>query len=168
MLGLDEALATIEATPKVVRTILGAAAGADMSTAPDRVWGPREVLEHLVDVEGIAFRDRIGRILHEDRPFIRSIDPPSRLEEGGYAERSVEGLLTEFESLRTESVKWLHSIDPADYAREGEHDAAGTIKVGELIHYWAVHDLTYLGQMVTALRDGLVPAVGNMHLFLEG
>lgn len=130
-------------------------------------WGARQVLEHLIDVEGIAFRDRIGRILNEDRPFIRSIDPPARLQEGGYAERSLDDLLAHFASMREESVAWLGSIHPGHFQREGEHDVAGTIKAGQLIHYWAVHDLTHLRQMVTALQASLLPHIGNMHTFLE-
>jgi hypothetical protein len=133
---------------------------------PD-VWGARQVLEHLIDTESIAFRDRIGRILQEDRPYIQSIDPPARLQEGGYAERTLEDLLEIFEIRRTESITWLRSIDEGEFDREGEHEAAGTIRVGELLHYWAAHDLTHLSQMMTALRSRLLPHIGNMYMFLE-
>lgn len=167
MPSLDEALSVVATTPGVVRSMIQSAPEEVLSGEAGGVWGARQVLEHLIDVENIAFRERIGRILREDRPFIRSIDAPERLEEGGYAARSLEDLLSEFEAMREESVAWLRSIDPADFGREGEHDEAGTIRAGELIHYWAVHDLTHLGQMMVALRGKLVPHVGNMHLFLE-
>jgi hypothetical protein len=164
---VEQALLVIAETPSIVRGLFDGLSEESLAGSAAGTWGARQVLEHLIDAESIAFRDRIGRILSEDRPFIKSIDPPSRLQEGGYAERSLDDLLAEFEGLRAGSTEWLLSIDPADYAREGEHDEAGTILVGELIHYWAVHDLTHLGQMMTALREKLLPEVGNMYRFLE-
>lgn len=157
----------IAQTPAVLRGFLDGMSESTLSGSAAEEWGARQVLEHLIDVEGIAFRGRIARILNEDRPFIRSIDPPARLQEGGYAGRSLDDLLSELESLRAESTAWLRDIDPADFDREGEHDRAGTIKAGELIHYWAVHDLVHLRQMLTSLQGRLVPLVGNMHRFLE-
>src|SRR5687768_15983946 len=130
----------IAETPAIVRGLFDGLSEESLAGSATGIWGARQVLEHLIDAESIAFRDRIGRILEEDRPFIESIDPPSRLQEGGYADRSLGGLLAEFEALRGESTAWLRSIDAADFDREGEHDEAGTIRVGELIHYWAVHD----------------------------
>lgn len=162
-----EALSVIAQTPAVVRGFFNGLSEETLAGSGSDRWGARQVLEHLIDVEGIAFRERIGRILNEDRPFIRSIDPPARLQEGGYAGRSLQDLLAELESLRAESTAWLRGIDPDDFEREGEHDAAGTIKAGQLIHYWAVHDLVHLRQMLTALQGKMVPHVGNMHRFLE-
>lgn len=154
-------------TPAVVRGFLLGASPEALEGSAGGEWGARQVLEHLIDVEGIAFRERIGRILNEDRPLIRSIDPPARLQEGGYAGRSVEDLLAELERLRAEDLRWLGAMDPADFEREGEHDAAGTIKAGQLIHYWAVHDLVHLRQLMASLQARLQPHIGNMHLFLE-
>jgi hypothetical protein len=162
-----EALSVIAQTPAVIRGFFNGLSEPTLSGSAAGEWGARQVLEHLIDVEGIAFRGRIGRILNEDRPFIRSIDPPARLQEGGYDERTLDELLTELETLRAESTAWLRGIDPADFDREGEHDEAGIITAGQLIHYWAVHDLVHLRQMLTALQGKLVPLAGNMHLFLE-
>lgn len=164
---VDEAIALLGATPALIRSSVAGVSREVLDGSQPDVWGARQVLEHLLDVERIAFRDRIGRILDEDRPYIRSIDPPGRLKEGGYAERTLEDLLAAFELLRTESIAWLHSIDAGDFDREGRHEAAGTIRVGELLHYWAVHDLTHLSQLMTALRAQLLPHIGNMHRFLE-
>ncbi|HVL52006.1 MAG TPA: DinB family protein [Actinomycetota bacterium] len=161
------ALAVIGRTPALIRGLFSSLPEQVLKGDSPGRWGPREVLEHLVDVEGIAFRERIRRILHEDRPLIRSIDPPARLQEGGYARRSLEELLAELEGMRAEDVAWLRAVDPADYRREGEHDAAGTIQAGQLIHYWAVHDLVHLRQMLSALQDVFMPHVGGMDKFLE-
>lgn len=164
---VDEAIALLGATPVLIRSSVTGLSDEVLAGIEPDVWGARQVLEHLIDAESIAFRDRIGRILKEHRPFIQSIDPPARLKEGGYAERTLEDLLAAFEVQRAESITWLRSIDEGDFDREGEHEAAGTIRVGELLHYWAAHDLTHLSQLMTALRSRLLPHIGNMHLFLE-
>jgi hypothetical protein len=164
---VEQALQVIAGTPAVIRGMFEGLSEESLAGSATGIWGARQVLEHLIDAESIAFRDRIGRILDEDRPFIKSIDPPSRLQEGGYAERGLGDLLAEFEALREQSTLWLRTIDAADYGRAGEHDEAGTIRVGELIHYWAVHDLTHLSQVTAALRATLLPHVGNMYRFLE-
>ena len=150
-----------------MRSILTAVPESSLKGPSDDVWGARQVLEHLIDVEGIAFRDRIGRIVTEDDPYIRSIDPPGRLKEAGYDRLSLDELLDRFDALRRESAEWLRSMGPDDLERTGTHDEAGTIGAGQLVHYWACHDLLHLRQLFTALQDRMLPHIGNMHSFLE-
>ncbi|CAN5892656.1 hypothetical protein BH23ACT12_BH23ACT12_10620 [soil metagenome] len=149
---VDEAIQLLQVTPTLIRSSVATVSQEVLAGTEPDVWGARQVLEHLIDTESIAFRDRIGSILNEDRPYILSIDPPSRLQEGGYAERTLDDLVSTFESLRAQSITWLSTIDEGDFDREGEHEVAGVIRVGELLHYWAVHDLTHLSQFMTALR----------------
>lgn len=167
--GLDpEALAVLAATPRLMRTVVDSLPGEVFASGDySGGWKPRQVLEHLIDTEGIAFRQRIGRIVSEDKPAISPIDPPARLEEGDYAERSLDDLLSTFESLRAESLAWLQGFDGASLARTGEHEVAGTISAGELVSYWATHDLVHLRQLARALQDRFLPRIGNMAAFLE-
>jgi DinB family protein len=164
---LQEAISLVAGTPAVVRSILEAVPEGALAPSERGTWGARQVLEHLIDVEGIAFRERIGRIVSEDDPLIRSIDPPARLDQGGYAAQSLGDLLDRFDQQRAESVGWLKRLSSADLERTGTHDQAGTIGAGELVHYWACHDLLHLRQLVTVLQDRMLPHIGNMHLFLE-
>ena len=160
-------MSVIAGTPAVVRSILDAVPPSSLGSPAEGEWGARQVLEHLIDVEGIAFRERIGRIVSEDNPFIRSIDPPARLQDGGYAELPLEELLDRFAALRRESIEWLKALSPEQLERTGTHDEAGTIGAGELVHYWACHDLLHLRQLFSALQARMLPHIGNMHLFLE-
>ena len=160
-------MSLVASTPAVVRSILDSVPEAALSSSEPGVWGARQVLEHLIDVEGIAFMERIGRIVSEDDPFIRSIEPGARLEEGNYAAKSLSDLLERFALQRAESVAWLKSLSSAELERTGTHDEAGTIRAGELVHYWACHDLLHLRQLLQALQDRLLPHIGSMHLFLE-
>ncbi len=172
---LQAALTIIGRTPAVLRGLVGGLDAAVLEAAPgsteDSPWGPRRVAEHLLDVEDIGFMDRVRRLVDAggggERPYIRSIDPPARLVAGGYAERSLEDLLDEFEQRRASDVAWLQSLPAGALASEGEHDRAGIFAARDLIHYWACHDLLHLRQIARALQDTLAPFAGNLVRFFE-
>jgi hypothetical protein len=130
-------------------------------------WGARSVVEHLLDVEGIAFRERMQRIVDQDDPAVRSIDPAARLAGSGLAQRSVPELLDDLARRRAADLAWVRSLTVRDLDRTAVHDVAGTISVRELVHYWATHDLVHLSQLLAALRERLVPLIGGMVRFLE-
>jgi hypothetical protein len=141
--------------------------GMDASPGAEAPWGPRAVVEHLLDVEDVAFVQRIRRVAEEDDPFIRSLDPTARLEAGGYRERSLAEVLGELRKRRAADVAWVRTLSPEQLDRPGTHDTAGTITGRQLVHYWATHDLTHLAQLVAALRANLLPHIGSMTSFLE-
>jgi hypothetical protein len=176
---LPAALTVIGRTPALLRGLVGGPEGTlegpDDLEAPgspqDRSWGPRQVAEHLLDVEDIAFIDRVRRLVDAgvggERPYIRSIDPPARLVAGGYAERTLEDLLGELEQRRAADVAWLRSLPAGALASVGEHDRAGIFAARDLVHYWACHDLLHLRQIARALQDRLAPFAGNLVMFFE-
>jgi hypothetical protein len=165
--GLEAALGLIGKTPLLLRGLLDGLEPSFVGARSGSEWAPRQVVEHLLDVERIAFGDRIARVVHEDRPFIASIDPPARLERGDYARRSVGDLIDDLIRRRAEDVAWLRSLGPADLDREGEHDRAGTFTARQLVHYWACHDLLHLRQLAGGLQAALAPSVGNLSTFFE-
>jgi hypothetical protein len=176
---LEAALTIIGRTPAVLRGLVDALeppvleAGSRPAGGPtgSKGWGPRQVAEHLVDVEDIAFMDRVRRLVNAgvsgEQPYIRSIDPPARLVEGGYAARTLENLLVELEQRRAGDVVWLRSLPAGALDSQGEHDRAGIFAARDLIHYWACHDLLHLRQIVRGLQDSLAPYAGNLTVFFE-
>jgi hypothetical protein len=176
---LEAALTIIGRTPAVLRGLVDALeppvleAGSRPAGAltGSKGWGPRQVAEHLVDVEDIAFMDRVRRLVNAgvsgEQPYIRSIDPPARLVEGGYAARTLENLLVELEQRRAGDVVWLRSLPAGALDSQGEHDRAGIFAARDLIHYWACHDLLHLRQIVRGLQDSLAPYAGNLTVFFE-
>ncbi|HEY2667797.1 MAG TPA: DinB family protein [Actinomycetota bacterium] len=172
---LQAALTVIGSTPAVLRGLVGGLDAAVLLAAPgstnDPSWGPRQVAEHLLDAEDIGFMDRVRRLVAAgeggEPPYIRSIDPSARLVAGGYAERTLEDLLDELEQRRAGDVAWLRSLPASALASIGEHDRAGTFAAGDLVHYWACHDLLHLRQIARALQDTLAPFTGNLAMFFE-
>jgi hypothetical protein len=166
--GIDPAaLEIVGRTPGVLRALLAGLPEAVLRQPNEEGWSITDVVAHLVDVEGIAFVERITRMLEQDRPFIRSIDPPARLVAGGYAERSLEDLLAELERQRAEHVVWLSGLGPEQLARTGEHDEVGEIRVGEVAHQWAAHDLDHLRQVARMLQAHVSQWMGATRNFYD-
>ncbi|MGH2688063.1 MAG: DinB family protein, partial [Actinomycetota bacterium] len=165
---LEDALGIVEGTPGVLAGLLAAVPGHWWEAGAGDAWSARTVVEHLLDVEEIAFVTRIRRIVEEDDPFITSIDPSARLEASRDPRRPVPELVDELARRRADDAAWVRSLAPGRLDRTGTHDTAGTISGRQLVHYWATHDLVHLAQLLTAVRSSLEPHIGTMGVFLEG
>jgi hypothetical protein len=71
----DTTIGVLSALPGALRALLSSVPAHAVEVPIDDGWSAKDVVAHLLDVEGVAFTDRIRRILREDRPFIRPIDP---------------------------------------------------------------------------------------------
>ena len=151
-------------TPALVRQLVQGISTEAAEAPVDEGWSAKDVVAHLIDTDGVI-GGRIRRIVEEDRPFIRSIDPPARLEQGGYRGRALSDLLAEFDTVRVASLRMLHSLSPAQLARVGDHDEAGEISAADLAHQWAFHDLMHVQQICKILQLPLLSGMGNTRRF---
>lgn len=159
--GIDPvALAILRTTPTVLRTLLGGLPAGTLTRANPEGWSIKDIVAHLLDAEGIEFTERIRRIVEEEQPFIHSIDPPARLQQGGYAARTFDDVLDSLARQRAESMALLDSLTTPQLARTGRHDSAGAIS-----HQWAFHDLAHTRQIMEMLQAGVVPGMGNTRTF---
>ncbi len=161
------ALAVIACTPKIVRSLVMDLPLELRKRPNDEGWSLEDIVAHLHDVEGGAMVERIQRMLSEERPFIASIDPPARLAAGGYASRETSDLLDELDQQRAEHVAWLRQLTPEQLARQGQHQEVGEIRVIDLAHQWAAHDMDHLRQMSLMIQQHLAPLMGNTRAFYD-
>jgi hypothetical protein len=161
------AIAILRATPAMVTALLAPFDEAALSQPADEGWSVLHITAHILDVDQVIFDDRIQRILSEDCPFIRSIDPTARMEQRGLLGRNVAGLVAELLATRPERVEAIVVLTPVQLARAGDHDAAGEITVSDLIHQWAYHDLMHLKQAATILQAPLAASMGNTRKFYD-
>ena len=161
------ALDLIGRTPRVLRALLVGLPLELIERPNDEGWSLKDIVAHLHDVEDVAFVERIQRMLTEDQPFIHSIDPPARLLAGGYASRETTELLDVLEQQRSAHVPWLRQLTPRDLVRSGEHDEAGDIRVIDVVHQWAAHDMAHLRQMALMLQQHLAPLMGATRGFYD-
>jgi hypothetical protein len=157
----------IAATPPTLRALLVGLPSELVDKPNDEGWSLKDIVAHLVDVEGIAFVERISRILAEERAFISSIDPPARLAAGDYATRSLQDLLDELEQQRIRDVEWLRSLDSDQLRRSGQHQDVGEIFVIDIAHQWAAHDMAHLRQVALMIQQHLAPLMGATRGFYD-
>jgi hypothetical protein len=161
------ALTLIAQTPATLRALLSGLPSSLLTAPNDEGWSLKDIVAHLHDVERVAFSERIERLLREPRPFIHSIDPPARLIAGGYATRDLDQLLDELHQRRAEHAAWLSGLSAAELERRGEHDTAGEIRVIDIAHQWAAHDMAHLRQIALMIQQYLAPKMGNTRTFYD-
>ncbi|HEX6488990.1 MAG TPA: DinB family protein [Candidatus Dormibacteraeota bacterium] len=165
---LDETVALLERTPRVVRELLSDLPDSWL-TSPDTPggWTTRDVVGHLISGELEDWIPRAEIILREGttRPF----DSFDRL---AHSERDqgvpLAALVDRFAELRRTNLARLRDLvaSEADLDRRGQHPELGEVTLGQLIATWAVHDLDHLGQIHAALAGSQDLAVGPWKAYL--
>jgi len=159
---LEEALPLLEATPGVLRSLLGDLPQTWLQFKEDpEAWTPHTVLVHYVHNEGSNWIPRLRVLLSEDT--IRRFPPFQQLPEvSELTAAGVPQLLDQFAQLRQQSLSFLRSmgLEPAHYDREAEHPSLGTVKLSHLLATWVVHDLNHLHQVAKSLAKRYQVAVG--------
>jgi hypothetical protein len=116
---------------------------------PER-WSPLEILAHLRDEEVTDFRAR-ARAAVEGRPLELNVDPERWVTERRYNEMDPGAVYLDLASERADSCRWLGTLTPADLERSVEHPRAGTLRAGDFIAAWRMHDLLHLRQLARAM-----------------
>ena len=113
---------------------------------PD-AWSLLEVVGHLEEEERRDFRPRLESTLRAPAEPWAPIDPPAWVREHAYQERDLRELLREFALERASSVFWLRELEAPDWDAAHEHPTLGSLRAGDLLTSWAVHDALHLRQL---------------------
>lgn len=151
----SETLARLVLDHRAFPDLLEAAvAGVPDETLRDREvperWSPLEILRHLLDEETEDFGAR-ARFIVEGGEEPARIAPASWVAERRYNEADPGETLAAFAAARAESCAWLETVSPADLEREFRVTADFTLKAGDVIAAWRVHDLLHLRQLTATL-----------------
>jgi len=151
-------LSVLETTPR--RWIqLAEAIPAELFRRPPSPgeWSARECLQHLIDTERMAFPARVGYLLRgEDFPAFHPGDEGTK----PAIDSSSMEMATEFHRMRTESVKLVSSVRPAELHLRAKHQELGMVSLGELVHQWAGHDLMHTVQAERAILQVFIEGCG--------
>ena len=80
-------------------------------------WSPLEILAHLRACADVWGDQRIGRMLSEDEPTMRAVNPKRWIRDTDYDVVSFRESLEAFSVQRRELLKRLQSISPGDWQR---------------------------------------------------
>jgi hypothetical protein len=165
---MNEAIEILERTPGTLEALLaGLTEGWVSSNEGEGTWNPSEVIGHLVDGEKYNWIPRLKIMLAEtDDKIFPAFDRFSHLKD--YAHLSIEEKLSEFSSLRKESIKKLKEliVDDKQFVLTGVHPEYGEVEARQLIATWAVHDLTHLSQITRVLAKRYTKEVGPWKSYL--
>ena len=125
-LTIEQILGILAETPTrlVALTAVLDAAMLHAAPGPD-VWSANDVLAHLrscADVWG----DCMGRIVREDRPTLRAVNPRAWITQTNYPDLEFQPSLRAFEAQRADLLAFLDPLSPADWSRSATVVGAGT------------------------------------------
>lgn len=159
------AIDVLASTPATMRALLAEMPDEIVAARDDQGWSAKDVLAHLVSLNGPTLLDRVQPMLEQDDPPIPNVDEQALLDSSGLRSQPVAALLEEFARQRAGAVAWLRGLPPEALARTGRHSVAGRLTVAEIVHHKAWHDLLHVRQMCTLLAAPLDEQRGAMCMF---
>ncbi|HET9888730.1 MAG TPA: DinB family protein, partial [bacterium] len=117
--------------------------------SPER-WSPLEILAHLRDEEVEDFRPR-AQCAIAGQVITKEIAPHVWVVERRYNEMDPGAVFLDFSRERADSCIWLNTLQPQDLDRAIPYPQRGTMRAGDFIAAWRVHDLLHLRQISTAM-----------------
>jgi len=157
---MDDVIARLAATPGALAHLLVDVAEErlDMAFAGD--WSTRTILAHLRDGESLSMRLNLERILAEDSPAIRFLDP-REWEPGRNRSRDrKEWLLADFALQRQASLALLRALRPSDLARRARL-ADGEITLRDLAAEWVRRDAEHIARLEAAIGETLAESLAR-------
>jgi hypothetical protein len=79
------------------------------------------------------------------------INPVGWVTEKDYNSRNFRESLENFTKERKNSLKWLRGLTDPDWESEKTHPMLGSMKAGDLLASWVVHDFLHLRQVANLM-----------------
>ena len=165
---LDEGIAILERTPRVLESLLKGL--PDSWTACNEggdSWSAFDIVGHLIHGERTDWIQRLKIILNDsDNKTFNPFDRFAQLEAS--RGKTLHQLLEEFKRLRSKNLSYLKSLNIAEdqFGLKAIHPSLGEVTLGQLLAAWVAHDLGHLAQisrvMAKQYKDEIGPWVEYM------
>jgi hypothetical protein len=156
------ALAVLRATPAVLEALFAGQSEDVLGKPGEEGWSPKDVLAHLISIQGPALVDRVRAMLDSDLPSLPNVDEHKTLERSGLRDRPIHELLHEFAEQRARAMLFLERLGPEEMRRRGRHELAGEVTVADAIHHMCYHDLLHIAQVSSLLAEPIEQRRGAM------
>lgn len=165
---LEKSLEILERTPAVIESLLrGLSKEWIITNEGPETWSPFDIVGHLIHGEKTDWIPRMEIILSNRNgktfePF--NMHAHFKASEG----KSLEQLLDEFKSLRSQNVQDLRSkkLTEMDLIKTGIHPEFGEVTLREMLSTWAVHDLNHIAQISRVMAKQYKSEVGPWKKYL--
>lgn len=165
---VEQAVDILRRTPATLNALLGELPDAwALNNEGPETWSPYDIVGHLVHGEQTDWIPRARIILEHGEA--KAFEPFDRFAQFDKSKGKTLGeLLSEFESLRSESLK---ALDGMNITREklelrGTHPELGEVTLGQLLATWVVHDLSHIAQAGRVMCKQYAEAVGPWKHYL--
>jgi hypothetical protein len=149
-LATEQILGLLTVTPTQIAEATAGLTPAQLRTSPGgEEWSASEVLAHLrscADVWG----DYMARILAEDRPTIKVMNPTTYITQTDYPEQAFGPSLRQFVKQRTALLGRLRLLTPGQWARSATITGAGAPMQKSILSYgdrMARHERAHVKQI---------------------
>lgn len=165
---LIQAIEVLEKTPSVFKVFLtGLSADWTHQNEGQETWSPYDVIGHLIHGERTDWMPRLEIVMStaENKTF----EPYDRFAQFKMSEgRTLEDLLSEFESLRKQNLNSLRSkqLSETDLMKTGNHPELGLVTLSEMLSAWVVHDLGHIAQVSRVMAKQYKDEVGPWPKYL--
>jgi transcriptional regulator with XRE-family HTH domain len=148
-------IATLAAMPSKVRDIVGLIPHDAWTSGPGR--GGFSLIEHvchLRDIDGDGYRERVERMLTEERPSLPDIDGDTLARQRDYQSQDLEAALSSFATTRWQIAARLARLTLEERQRTGLMAATNEVTLEELVGAMLAHDSEHLDEL-SELREEL-------------
>lgn len=152
---LNAALDALASTPRNLAQMVAEATEERLGWADDGAkWSPREIMAHLRDMESLAFRLGIERMLAEDGPALVAIDDDAWLAGRNHGRDRREWLLADFALQRQATLGLLRGLRYEEWQRTGTV-AGGAVTISGWCLAQAGRDAEHIARLESALGETL-------------
>ena len=102
---------------------------------------------HLRDIDEDGYRERVGRILTEERPSLPDIDGDALARERDYQSQDLEAALSAFAAARWQISARLAKLTPEERRRTGLMAAIREITIDGVVGAMMAHDSEHIDQL---------------------
>lgn len=117
----------------------------------DGTFSFHEQVWHLRDIELLGYSERLRSLVADEAPFLADLDGDRLAREGDYHARPLPLALDEFRRARAANVERLRSLPRRAFARRGELEGVGCVRLADLVRRWVAHDAGHREELA-ALR----------------
>ena len=151
-LGGASVLASLAAGPRRIARAAARARGRRLRRRPQpREWSVVEILAHLLDGE-VTLGFRIRTIAAEPGGTLAAWDQDKWTPGLHHRRADRRATLAAFTALRADTIALVRRLTPPQRRATARHPAYGPLRIDQLLHHWAEHDLIHLEQIQSTLQ----------------
>ncbi len=155
---LEQIRNILRTTPETLHQVV---AGLDTAVlrfhpAPDE-WCINEVIGHLIEMDKLAFADRVELILAEERPSFQGLDVNMIAAKRHDCTQDTTKLLHQLTQQRQHYAQWVTQLPADQLNRVLFHSRLGDISAWDFICEWPYHDFDHLKQIANNVKAFIWP-----------